>query len=76
MAEGKHALTLTLDLTSVPILISPKLGRDGAVRERESMYVCICTQQAFDECLDKLNSNFADAASVCLGRNTQVPLLR
>lgn len=37
MAEGKHALTLTLDLTSVPILISPKLGRDGAVRERESM---------------------------------------
>ena len=77
-AEGKHALTLTLDLTSVPILISLPVvqawTRWSSQGAREYVCsLCIRTQQAFDECLDKLNSNFADAPSVCLGRKTQGP---
>lgn len=71
MAEGKHALTLTLDLTSVPILIT--LVRAWTRWSSQGAREYVCTQQAFDECLDKLNSNFADVLSVCLGRKTQGP---
>jgi hypothetical protein len=65
-----HSHSRALNLTSAAILISPSLD---AMEQSRSARVRFCTQQAFDACLDKLNSNFADAPSVCLGRKTQGP---